>query len=367
MQTALTAFAFAISVFSNVVVNSLAGRVCAQASPSEGVESHETQRAVHHVLRISIESVSHIAQPAAEEDIAQDALCFLGRAADQAPRIERVSPLLGRRLRGTYLRSLSPDGKLVALTRSVDGRTELYSCLPDGSGELRLTSEEGSVTSPCWSKDRKRILYLTHRDGRSRLRCLDVATKIARDLVDYEGQVCAPRFTNRGDSVAFLGEAEGRKRRGKMPPLRDVVVVSDEGQRVLCAEKSIWGYEFSPDGKLLVLSSDGTIEFYDAESGRQILALPNKDISKAAFAHAVSRFVWRADSGAVAFGFGFLGGRMAGTVVAGDHWVHVLELEAQEGEARLRATVHEIRFDEICERSAELQPAIVRFERRRAE
>ncbi len=374
--------AFALSVFVAVatsvvtcvvtcgVVNSVAGRACAQATAIE-VDQGEKQRALHHVLRVSIESESRFAQAAEDGEIAQDALCFLGNGADQASRIERASPHIGRRLLVSYLRSLSPDGKLVAFTKQADGKSELYSCLPDGSGETRLRIEDGRVTSLSWSQDRKRIVYLVDRDGRSRLRCIDVATKIARDCVDYEGQVREPRFANRGDALAFLGEAKGRERRGKLPPLRDIVVVDENGQRVLCAEKSIWGYEFSPDGNLLVLSTDGAIEFYDAASGRRVLALPNKDISKSAFAHATHRFVWRADSGAVAFGFGFLGGRMAGTVVPGDHDVYVLELETvaeqEDGAARLRATIHEIKLGEVCESSAELRPAIVRFERRRRE
>jgi TolB protein len=55
----------------------------------------------------------------------------------------------------------SPDGRLIAFTRSYRGRRDIYVIHPDGTGLRRLTKQAGLHSFPSWSPDGKRIVFVT--------------------------------------------------------------------------------------------------------------------------------------------------------------------------------------------------------------
>ena len=61
--------------------------------------------------------------------------------------------------------AVSPDGKKIALTLSMDGNTEIYVMDSNGQNLTRLTDSWGQDVSPTWSPDGKRIAFVSSRSG----------------------------------------------------------------------------------------------------------------------------------------------------------------------------------------------------------
>src|SRR5205823_6375984 len=56
------------------------------------------------------------------------------------------------------------DGK-IAFYRSDDGRVEIFTVNPDGTGLAMLTSTLANNTFPAWSADGTKIVFTSDRDG----------------------------------------------------------------------------------------------------------------------------------------------------------------------------------------------------------
>lgn len=275
--------------------------------------------------------------------------------------------LFARRLWAFADRALSADGKMLVFSKDVARDRELFTCMLDGSGEVRLTEDPARDVQPSWSMDRRHVLFCREVEGLMQPFVVDVRDKVSKRLLEYDGQVRMPHFVPYAEGIVFLAEPSDRKRRGKLPPLRDLIHVEREGAtpRVVLAEKSIWDHAVSPDGKRIVLSTDAAVVIVDLESSTILLDLPTRQIDQSAHAHTARSFHWRPDGAAIAFHLGFLGGRMAGTIVRGDHEVYVLELGEADDAATLRADVRTLSLGAVCKRDARLVPCIVRWERRR--
>jgi TolB protein len=53
----------------------------------------------------------------------------------------------------------SGDGSRIIYTDMVDGNPEIFSCLADGSAEVRLTQSELFEQRPCWSHSGQKIAF----------------------------------------------------------------------------------------------------------------------------------------------------------------------------------------------------------------
>jgi dipeptidyl aminopeptidase/acylaminoacyl peptidase len=85
---------------------------------------------------------------------------------------------------------VSPDGKSVAfVVRETDleanrGRTDLWLVGVDGSGLLRLTTDQAGDWSPRWSADGNEIFFLSTRSGKSQVWRIPVSGGEARQVTD---------------------------------------------------------------------------------------------------------------------------------------------------------------------------------------
>jgi TolB protein len=98
--------------------------------------------------------------------------------------------------------------RLIALSLSKDGNSEIY--LLDEGGRIvkRLTNHWGIDTSPSWSPDSRRIAYVSNRGGSPQIYTVSVASG-ARQRLTFQGNYNqTPAWSPKGDLVAFTGRDE---------------------------------------------------------------------------------------------------------------------------------------------------------------
>jgi eukaryotic-like serine/threonine-protein kinase len=153
--------------------------------------------------------------------------------------------------------SLSPDGRRVTVTRTVDGNLDVW-MLDDRGGVVRLTSHAAPDFFPTWSPDGGRIVFESYADGRS--------GDLYQKAVDGSGgqelllSTPYPKFpTDWSRDRRFILYQEMNPQTGF-----DVWALPLNGDRkpfpVVRTTFEELGGQFSPDGKWVVYSS--------AESGR---------------------------------------------------------------------------------------------------
>ena len=116
--------------------------------------------------------------------------------ADHLVRIDRVGAPV-----------VSPDGaKAVHTLRTTDmdadkGRYDLWISDLDGGQPLRLTSHETNDTSPAWSNDGQRILFLSSRSGSSQIWTINVDGGEARQVTDLPLDIGTFKLSPTGDAL----------------------------------------------------------------------------------------------------------------------------------------------------------------------
>ena len=108
--------------------------------------------------------------------------------------------------------AFSPDGRTIAFTRSTDAfNSDIFLMSSSGKGLRRLTrtqgshDEQGEESSPSWSPDGKRIVFLSNRDGNFELYSIGRDGRGERRLTktprrDEE----SPRFSRDGKRLLFV-------------------------------------------------------------------------------------------------------------------------------------------------------------------
>lgn len=137
---------------------------------------------------------------------------------------------------------VSPDGGLVAMLKTEDGRTELHVAPVDRShDERRLTSHnvpspEHGDAGPDWSPNGRWIATLSPSSGGSDVVLVNVADGSCRVLTDGHRSCASPRWSTDGHSLAFLVARKPELRNIEdTPPAWDVSVEHDD-PRYLNAE-----------------------------------------------------------------------------------------------------------------------------------
>src|ERR687888_430269 len=80
------------------------------------------------------------------------------------PNVTRVERLTTD-LADNYQPVASPDGRKIAFSRGLEGRTEIYVMNRDGSGLVDLTRHAGDDFDPMWSPDGTRLAFTSRRTG----------------------------------------------------------------------------------------------------------------------------------------------------------------------------------------------------------
>lgn len=145
----------------------------------------------------------------------------------------------------------SPDGKRIALVSTRDGNQEIYTCAPDGSELVRLTTDPGLDKSPVWSREGKRIFFATNRWGDLELAAMKSDGTDVRRLTESKGLDDYPALSRDGERLAFVSNRDGdfeiyvlELRTGKVQNVTN----SPSVENFPC---------WSPDGRLLFSSNRG--------------------------------------------------------------------------------------------------------------
>lgn len=172
------------------------------------------------------------------------------RGAAVAPGVERV-----RGTSGFSDLALSPDGKKIAFV----SRGEVFAAAArDGGDAARVTFTPAIESTPVWSPDSRRLVYVSTRDGEPRLYLYDFTTGAERALSAGGGDR-GPAFSPDGTKVAFL-----RNRRD----LRVVEIAEGQAAAETSLAQGLFGDSlrtdgpvWSPDGRWLAVLGVGEKSF----------------------------------------------------------------------------------------------------------
>lgn len=162
-------------------------------------------------------------------------LVFLAAcAAPHAP-----SPIPTEPLASTVTTTPVPPPNTIVFYSNRDGSMEIYSMMPDGSNQTRLTDNAFEDSSPAWSPDGEQIVFITDRD-------------------DPDGGHCFPKchyqlYTMRSDG--------------------------SQQERLVATEFSTQHPDWHPDGSSILFDSEfnleGDLYLLDLAAGAPELLIPN--------------------------------------------------------------------------------------------
>ena len=205
--------------------------------------------------------------------------------------------------------SWSPDGKRIAFMSDRDRlldihgfpTSEIYVMDADGENPQNLTNNRHDDSSPSWSPDGKRIVFMSYRDGHfigdfeeitSEIYVMDADGGNQQRLTENRKNDELPSWSPDGTRIVFSSD-----RKGDFVNY-EIYVMDDDGgnlQRLTENRKNDWSPSWSPDGKRIAFSSDrkGDWENYeiyvmDTDGGNQqkLTNHPRNDIGPAWFVPA---------------------------------------------------------------------------------
>lgn len=166
----------------------------------------------------------------------------------------------------------------LAFVRGEGAASEIYVVRDDGSGLRRLTRNRVPDSSPIWSPDGRRILFVSSRDGDDELFVMDASGANVRRLTRNRRADLTPQWSPDGRWIAFASD------RGR-PGQPEIWIMRADGRSarrlVETADHSWQDLQFSPvwspDGRRLIFSmaaADSNPELFSAGAdGRRLARL----------------------------------------------------------------------------------------------
>ena len=147
--------------------------------------------------------------------------------------------------------AVSPDGKRLALTLTIDNNAEIYVMDIDGRNAQRLTKSWGQDVSPAWSPDGKQLAFVSSRSGAPHLYVMDADGANQRRLTFQGTYNQEPDWSPRADGKIVFTARDERL-------VYDLFTVSPATGTITRLTQDAGdndGPSFAPDGRHLVFTS----------------------------------------------------------------------------------------------------------------
>jgi TolB protein len=153
----------------------------------------------------------------------------------------------------------SPDGRSVAMTREVNGNSDIYIVELARRSDRRLTTWSGIETAPSFSADGKYIVFQSDRSGSSQIYtmradggqmpCPTGGADTACRITFGEGRYDEPVWSPRGDWIAFTRQYGGRWSIGIIRP-------DGTGEKMLTDSFQDEGPTWAPNGRVIAFARE---------------------------------------------------------------------------------------------------------------
>lgn len=144
----------------------------------------------------------------------------------------------------------------------------------DGAEPRPLTTGADRNTSPSWSPDGKRILFVSNREGNEDIWIMEATGKNSSNLTAHPADDRTPAWSPQGDAIAFASYRDGNW---------EIYLMGTDGsrpRRLTDHEAADLAPTWSPDGRWLAFAShrDGNWELYIMDSeGAQLRRLTDNE------------------------------------------------------------------------------------------
>ena len=170
----------------------------------------------------------------------------------------------------------SPDGKQLAISHHLEGRSLIY-VLPSQGGTPRQVTELGPSYWHGWSPDGKTLAYCAERNGNFDIYTIAAAGGAEVSLTDAAGLDDGPEYSPDGRHIYFNSQRTGAMRIWRMNSdgTNPIQITNDEGY-------ADWFPHPSPDGKWIVfLSYDKSVTGHPANQEVVLRIMPTTSPAKA--------------------------------------------------------------------------------------
>ncbi len=159
--------------------------------------------------------------------------------------------------------------------QGTDGLWQIFVMDTDGSGVHLISDGAGNDTSPVWSPDGQRVLFVSQRDGNRELYVMNIDGGNPHNLTNNAADDWTPAWSPDGAKIAFSSNRSGGW---------EIFTADADGENVrqLTDGGSNISPAWSPDGTQLVFSSkrDGNWEIYAmAADGTNVRRLTVNDVN----------------------------------------------------------------------------------------
>jgi Tol biopolymer transport system component len=204
----------------------------------------------------------------------------------------------------SYRPKWSPDGKLIAFSRTVDNTSQVFVMDSDGSNLRQLTFDNSPATFLEWSPDNRIIAYaLRSVDGlQDDIHLIDIVSGESTKLPEVLGRKWAFQWSLDGRKAAFFsGDIVAGTGTMYILELNDSKLISPAENALLF--ESVW----SPDGRQLVFSAkyllgdqDDSSHLYSVDSDtyevkRFTIGETAESLAQPSFSRDGERFAFRSD------------------------------------------------------------------------
>ena len=166
----------------------------------------------------------------------------------------------------------SPDGQYLAVTLTIDGRSQIYIVRVGGrQAPRRLMDSPGIDTEPCWSPDGNTIYFTSDRGGVPQIYKIPANGGEVKRISFTNNYNARPRISPDGRYLTHLTKvSSGDYRIAVMALDRGEAEASSLGMFVLTDTSADESPSFSPNGRLILYSTQNS-------SGQGILAMASLD------------------------------------------------------------------------------------------